>query len=200
MVLVCRGTKAPKTINFLEYIESSGEQWIDTDVYTNQDSKIFIDATILLVNDSEVGGYVCGSSNTSGAGGHEIYTYDVDIRARFGMEDYFSGRNFSPGDRVDLRFIGRDFTVSKNGVVLYSTRFNQTTFTSDTTLKLFRLAREQWMGKVRIHSCEIYDGDSLIRSYLPCIDDAGNVSLYDSVSGTFVYNSGSGQFIAGPEV
>ena len=65
MVLVCRGTKAPKTINFLEYIESSGEQWIDTDVYTNQDSKIFIDATILLVNDSEVGGYVCGSSNTS---------------------------------------------------------------------------------------------------------------------------------------
>jgi hypothetical protein len=54
MVIVCRGTNGTETINFLEYIESSGAQWIDTGFKPNDDTRIVIDGTAKIYDNGNL--------------------------------------------------------------------------------------------------------------------------------------------------
>lgn len=51
-------------------------------------------------------------------------------------------------------------------------------------------------AKVKIFWCKIYDGDTLVRDYQPCEDMNGAACMYDRVNGQYVYNSGTGVFLA----
>lgn len=53
---------------------------------------------------------------------------------------------------------------------------------------------------MRTYSCQIYDNDSLIRDFIPVLDNEGTACLYDQVGETYYYNAGTGSFTAGPEV
>lgn len=50
-----------------------------------------------------------------------------------------------------------------------------------------------------VYSCQIYDGNEIIRDYVPCITDGGKVGLFDRVGWTFYGNAGGGT-ITGVEV
>lgn len=202
MVIVCRGTEKPKTIKYIEYLEATGTQWIDTGVYTNQNSRILVDTTILSVNTSNIGGYVFGSSSPSTKNGYEVYAYDIDLRASYANQDFFNEIQLQPGSRLLIDFNKNNFDVF-NGESKYTSHvFDTEQFSSLVTLKLFRLGRsgETWMGNVRIHSCKIYDGESIIKDYRPCLDDNGTPCMWENVSKEYVYNSGTGSFVSGPEV
>ena len=41
------------------------------------------------------------------------------------------------------------------------------------------------MTLMRLYSCQIYDNDTLIRDYVPCMDNNGVYGLYDKVNGVF---------------
>ena len=53
---------------------------------------------------------------------------------------------------------------------------------------------------ISFSSCEIYEGDTLIRDYVACINASGEVGLYDKKHGGFYANEGAGLFSAGPEI
>lgn len=54
---------------------------------------------------------------------------------------------------------------------------------------------------VRISRCKLYDNGTLIRDYVPVIREEDNlVCMYDLVEQKFAIPSGSGSFIAGPEI
>lgn len=59
-------------------------------------------------------------------------------------------------------------------------------------------------AKTRIYSCKIYNGDSIIRNYIPCykkVSENNNIiGLYDIVEGEFYTNQGSGTFLKGGDV
>lgn len=43
-------------------------------------------------------------------------------------------------------------------------------------------------------------GESIIKDYRPCLDDNGTPCMWENVSKEYVYNSGTGSFVSGPEV
>ena len=47
---------------------------------------------------------------------------------------------------------------------------------------------------------KIYDEDTLLRDYVPVLDENNIACLYDTVEGKFYYNQGTGVFIGGAEV
>ena len=51
-------------------------------------------------------------------------------------------------------------------------------------------------ASARLYSCQIYDGNTLIRNYIPCINDVGEAGLWDNVNSVFYGNAGSGSFSA----
>ena len=49
---------------------------------------------------------------------------------------------------------------------------------------------------MRIYYCKIYDGDTLVRDFIPVLDETNQTPcLYDKVSETYFYNQGTGDFI-----
>ena len=42
---------------------------------------------------------------------------------------------------------------------------------------------------------KIYEGDTLVRDYIPVIDSSGRPCLYDKVEDKFYYNEGTGEFL-----
>ena len=74
-------------------------------------------------------------------------------------------------------------------------------FTSTYPIYLFAVNDQgsvQYPASVRIFYCKIYDNETLIRDYLPCISPNGEAGLYDLVSDQFYGNSGTGTFLPGP--
>lgn len=53
---------------------------------------------------------------------------------------------------------------------------------------------------MRLYYFRIYDGDILVRDFVPCVDSEGIYGLYDKLSETFYVNIGSDLFIGGPEI
>ena len=50
-----------------------------------------------------------------------------------------------------------------------------------------------------LYYCRIFDGDTLLRDFIPCINASGSVGLYDFVGRQFYGNAGTGAF-TGSEV
>ena len=52
----------------------------------------------------------------------------------------------------------------------------------------------------KLYSCQMYSDDTQIRDFIPCINPSNKVGLYDRIEGKFYENAGTGTFTAGPEI
>lgn len=102
-----------------------------------------------------------------------------------------------------------DFALSKNGFYINSNLVwnlsgtNIDSFQTPVNLVIGATNRngtisENFIGK--IYSCKIYENDILIRNFIPCINDYGEVGMFDIKGKQFYNNAGTGSFIAGSEV
>ena len=56
-------------------------------------------------------------------------------------------------------------------------------------------------GACRIYECDIYNNNQIVRSFHPVRRKSdGVLGMYDSITGGFYTNSGSGSFVAGPTI
>jgi hypothetical protein len=80
-------------------------------------------------------------------------------------------------------------------------KYTNTTFASDFTQTLYIFALNNnnavdQKGYVKIYSFKIYEGETLVRDFIPAIDEKGVICLYDNVTKAYFYNQGSGEFQA----
>ena len=54
-------------------------------------------------------------------------------------------------------------------------------------------------GKHRVKSYKLYNGATLVRDLVPCINASGEIGMYDIVNQKFYGNAGTGSFV-GSEV
>lgn len=174
----------------VEYLQSSGTQYIDTGIYGNPQT-----ASEVRFNADT------GSPSTL-----------------FGC--YFSTNErsltISVGNNVAQRFhntvcnatvpFDSDTTVltNKNGVTVngvFTSRETPSSFTTNYTLYLFRIngSTVTTYFKGKYYYCKIWDDGTLVRDFIPV--RVGNVGyMYDKISGQLFGNSGTGDFILGPDI
>ena len=83
-----------------------------------------------------------------------------------------------------------------------SSSISSGTFTSTLPIILFGFCqsnKHMYAAEMKLYSCQIYDNDVLVRDFVPCIKDDGEVGLYDIVGQQFYGNAGTGVF-TGSEV
>lgn len=184
----------PSGYTKLEYIESSGTQYIDTGVssFPALSTRVILDVDWL----SGTGCYF-GCAQSGG-------NWYVEA---FQSTKIYSGYLSESKSANIATVIGR-YTVEKTGV---STNVNGVKIihasASTTILKsIYLLANNGSSGAsgiadaARIYSCKISSSSGLIRQFVPCKNSSGEVGLYDEVNDVFYGNAGTGVFIAGPEV
>lgn len=196
------GSRLPSGYTELEYIQSSGTQYVDTGMKTTNETSIIIDAQVLAMNQEQYGGgLLFGSCNPVQNSGHEAYVWQYKFNAVYNSTANVDTQTLTVGDRLRVEFMKNVCTVIKNGQVFYTHTFSPSSFTSTVNLYLFVLPRStQYFGKIKLYSCEIFEGSSLVRDFIPCKNPDGAVGLYDTVNGTFYGNSGTGAFTAGAEI
>lgn len=182
----------------LEYIQSSGTQYIDTGVKPNQDTRVL--AEVSGFPNTKYSQAVFGSRKSTTSSDSFTFLSAEDIQSY--RSDYASNRA-TVGSSISYNDV---FTIDKDGNVLVLNHehvvTNPTaTFTSVHNLFLFACNTNGSSSLITtgtsIYYCKIYDDSTLIRNYIPCKNPSNVVGLYDTVNGQFYANAGSGTFVSG---
>ena len=178
----------PKRINFVNYIRSSGTQYIDTGFKPNQNTKVEIKMQSSNQNGDSV--WIFGCQTSWSTNGFAVSTHT----AEFGNSNATTGVNFYDGNDHTIIFdkgvLKKDGSTIWTGSGTFQTIYNM--YISGINAAGTGLS---FIGK--IYYAKIWDNDTLIRDYLPCLDKDGIACLYDQVNKEYYYNAGSGEFIAG---
>lgn len=176
----------------LEFIESTGTQYIDTGIYGNQDTTI----------------RVKGSTTNSGTQGYagcitNGYLYAIGQQS---SGNYLFGQYYtqSGNNRILTNYAGNDgvartLELRKNefyidGELIGS--ITAKTFTTDT-IKLFTINPSSSISSIKIYFAQIEDENgNLVFDAIPVIRNSDNeIGMLDRVSGQFFGNAGTGDFI-----
>lgn len=190
------GSKLPSGYTELEYIQSSGTQYIDTGFKPNQDTRVVTKFDMLQTDTAwrKLWGSASGS-------------YDLDFALwNFGTTKLQSYYGTKTNNSVPITGMSLDVDANKN-IWKYSGEtitFDKNNFTCAYSMYIFDVNKDNdpnyLPGMMKLYLFKIYDNDVLVRDFIPCKNSSGTIGLYDSVNNQFYQNAGTGTFIAGPEI
>lgn len=179
----------PAKATKIKYIESTGTQYIDTGVKLNQNSKVELE---LLLTDGN--GNVFGSRTSATENNFTIILNSSQVTLDF--QNYSNNRlskSISTNSKIYC-------SLSKDEIVIDDTKVEVKTYSSFETpdnAYIFDVSGNSWIktkAKARLYYCKIYDGDTLVRDFVPILDKNNIACLYDNVENKCYYNSGEGEF------
>lgn len=193
----------PSGYKQLEYIESTGTQYIKTNVKAPS-SGLRIQIKFRYTGDyGNASVFGSETSGISGSGEYSIVPYGSPSSFYVGGSRSVAQKTTAQGVDYTLDATAANGTLTTvwNGVastVVY-TQYLNTTY----PIALFGNNISGTVSQkcpMRLYSCKIYDNGTLARDFVPCKNASGAVGLYDTVDGQFYANAGTGTFTAGPEI
>ncbi len=186
----------------LEYIESTGEQYMDLEYLSDVgEDTIEIKFSLRDINHEGLVYATLGANNEvpcigwhnqpeSGTGlGVALLTAEGDVF------------NYPLGTDTDVKVVRREADIiyldgEQVGDVISPEHY----FTAANPSTLFGVPANRWGGKYRVYYADIdYARGAFARRLIPVKKKiSGEVCMYDLVSKRFFYNKGTGEFIAGP--
>lgn len=183
-------SRLPEDYTEVQYIQSSGTQYVDTGFKPNQDSRVLIKLSTSETGSHTVFGADLGWTDDGFALGVGFTHYGKETGTISGLN------NGSPHEvSFNKNIISMDGSpVLTMGVSTFSVPQNLVLFANN------RAEGIQEKTTMVLYYCRIYDGNTIIRDYIPCKNAGGAVGLYDLIGQKFYGNAGTGSFTAGPVV
>ena len=195
------GSKATPTVlpsgyTELEYIQGTGTQYIDTGFIPDQNTRLVMD----IESDVTIG--ECHVAGARASMSSREYVLLIDAQGRWRSDYGTSQVLLSSAPRQGSIHIDKNGrNVSVGGV---SATNSSQTFDAGYSLYLLAVntaGSTTTFAKVRLIAAKVYDNGTLVRDLVPARRQSDSaVGLYDTVTGTFFGNSGTGSFTAGPVV
>lgn len=180
----------------LQYIQSSGTQYIDTGYKPNNNTRV--QCRFELLESGRAYG-VFGSRIAYQNTAFDLFANGQNSSKYF-QDDYGSNVNAPMASTLGIYEIDKNKNVTNINGNIYT--FPSSTFQSNYNIYILGIntagSTNNQLGSLKIYSCQIYDNDILIRDFVPCKSIEGTVGLYDVVNQAFYTNAGTGSFIAGP--
>ena len=183
-------TTLPEGYTALEYIQSSGTQYIDTGRKLTQDSDITIDFK-LINNNKSVG--ILGSRESAAKNNLAMFRDGGLFVGDFSEYPKYRFKANSSFNRTKIR-------MNKTGVlvngVLNTSWSGVANFETPTNGLIFDVGNNNWTGNKAVMQLYSYtDGNT--QKLVPCLDTEGVPCMYDLVSQKPFYNAGTGSFTWG---
>ena len=180
-------SQLPSGYTQLEYIESSGTQYIDTGLKPTQDYSITIKCQSTGIDSNTYAGCDTNWQNTGFFVGVDVFEFGNAGIARI--------QNYGENPIV----LTLDKTGGyKDGVKTWNNA-STATFQTVSNLTLFALNRNGTMREYltgKIYYCTISDNGTLVRNFIPCKNPDGVIGMYDTIGKQFYANAGTGNFTA----
>ena len=187
----------------LQYIESTGTQYIDTGYIPNQSSGVKTKVRFNSVDNNKA--TVFGSAQSYGSKAFELYLWNGRPEFNYGNGgDIFANNYMAIDDALELDWNKNIVNYSINNVEQQAINYpTGVSFVTPYTMYIFATHRPSGVtpGLVGIYYFKIYDNGTLVHDMVPARRDSDNVvGMYDTISGQFFTNSGTGEFVAGPVI
>ena len=177
----------------VEYLESTGTQWIDTGIYPTATISVLFRVTASRTTSNFIFG-----SRPSASINSLSYAFLVEGNNYF-RADWI-------GESHEVRFSFSDeYSVTANQQTVTVNGVAKSVVAKQTNGLRFYLCSCNTNGTAslpmrgKIYYCQIFDGETLVRDFIPV--RVGQVGyMYDRVSGQLFGNAGTGAFIIGNDV
>ena len=193
MMLKKSGGGLPEGYTALEYIQSSGTQYIDTGRKLTQNSDITID--FMIVGEKNRNAGIFGSRESASKNNLALFqqTSPNEFICDFSEFQQHRFRTTLSLERIKIQ-------MNKTGVwindILKKTWNDVANFETPTNGLIFDIGNSNWTGNKAVMRLYSYtDGDA--QRLVPCLDTNGVPCLYDLIGKTAFYNQGSGSFTWG---
>lgn len=198
----CEQIGLPVGYTQVEYLESTGTQYINTGVNLSNNSNVEINAQLTATQRNK-SYYLFGSSIDNSrymiAVSGYFNSYIVDLLSS-------SNRITSSLSSFDGEFHTHKITNLSyyiDGILQGSKP--SVTFTNNSSAYIFDVRDRSTASTVgtqkwKIKYCKIWNGNNLIRNFIPCINPSNVAGMYDTVNDVFYTNAGTGTFTAGDEI
>ena len=195
----------PSGYVLIDYIESTGTQYINTSFTPKGNSRIVMDCELTDV--SKTSCFFCARNRVSGTDSMSNTSFLVNGKYR---RDYYgASKSTTASYAANQRFIvdanketvtyGSDYTLSFTSTSTASPMpwiLMASAALGDTLGSVSNFAN---YASMKLYSCQIYDNGTLVRDFVPCKTDSGELGLYDNIDSRFYANAGTGTFVAGAD-
>ena len=180
----------------LEYIESSGTQYIDTGFKPNQNTRVVAKMDGYSVGTAQ---WYFGSRDGTKVNAFGLLTTDGQFRDDFGTDTipFAAGPGALEIDKNKGKFyISGELKASHPSA----------TFQGSNSMYIFGMhqngANDSFaIDNVRFYHFDVYDNGKQVRGFVPAKRESdGAVGMYDTIGAKFYGNAGTGAFVAGPDV
>ena len=193
----------PSGYTLLNYLESSGTQYIDTGLYTKASQVYYIKCK---PSSPSATTNIFGNNLGTGCGAF-LQTVSNSLYYRFGSTNYSNTSKLYPGIEMGL-----DLKLAINGLSAkdpvsegYVTvaAIASSTVTEDSTIHNILFGRttsatNRQLSSVKIYRFKCKENGVAVRDMYPCKRDSDDVlGMYDVVNDVFYVNSGTGTFTGG---
>jgi hypothetical protein len=190
----------------LEYIESTGTQYIDLGYKGNGTTKAEIKFKYHTATSTSGSGRVFGSRNAAAVDAFAIGSASGTASTSSTIAFFFGNQSYLVTDKsvvLDewLSVIFDKTTHNINGTD-YGGPYNDETFETPQNLKLFGFDNSGTMGYgyVDIAYCKLWDNGVLVRDLVPAKNSSNVIGMYDRANNRFYDNDGTGDFVAGTAI
>lgn len=193
----------PSDYTQVDYIESNGNQYIDTGLLGGPNRTVKVKLISYDTTDVVIYGARESAGNTAIYLSNRMITNAWQIS--YGNIFYSQEDTYETNKLVDIEVFmtnGNQY-IKKNGETIYTNTVSHTfpTFTKNDYLFTFNNQGSTGnRAKIRLYDCQVLEGTTLLRHFIPCYRNNDNVvGLYDLVGGQFYTNQGSGSFTKGAD-
>ena len=175
----------------LEYLESTGTQYIDTGIVPNSTTKVISQLSMKT-----------GYNGWGSSGGQESFLWGISSN-KYALSVASNWNIILTNVETDYQKHTFDLEngSQKFDGIQYGTTTIGDTAVSGQTLYLFASHVEwtnaSYWSNEKIYYTKIYNGNTLVRDYIPVLDINDRPCLFDKVSKTCFYNQGTGEFLYG---
>lgn len=190
------GSSLPDGYVQVEYIESSGTQYVDTGVTVKSN----LVSQLKFHTTWNVEGVIYGCYPNSDQNDYRLFNANGVCYLDFPNSNRIFGGSMLFGviheievGNYYVKNLATGATIVSGSPVSFSEQSN--------TMKVWLYeGSDRQYGRGKLYYLKIYEGETLVRDFVPCKSASGEVGLYDKVSAQFYGNAGTGEFIAGAEV
>lgn len=182
----------------IEYLQSSGTQYIDTGVKVTSDPRAIVELMQVTAEDSDYWGNTFPGAyvNTDGMFSAHFFYGGITVW-RYGNNRYQCGTEWSVGANKKFKIETGRMLILNDGEQSYDMGYDFVYSPDQKNVDIFR-SRETSYSSWKLYTFKLYDAGELVRDYIPVrVGTTGY--LYDKVSGELFGNQGTGDFILGPD-
>lgn len=189
----------PSGYRQVEYLESTGTQYIDMGVVGTRNTKIYsrYKHTTSMQRSYIFGGCQVWNANTIYAGYNDIWHGLIVLFTKATTTNNIVITNYNTAKEHELVIDKTNVTLD-DVIYNYSTPPSDEDFTTPVNLYLYCMNSNgtmYYVSKIQIYSCKIYENDILVRDFIPCLDNNQRPCMYDLITKQPFYNQGTGEFL-----